>query len=102
MNRWLASALVGALAWAAAPSAPAQGAPLTVDPAAPGGVVLRFQRPGAAHAQLVGGALSAPSSAAPAQIAATYLGTRPEILGGVAPSDLKMIDTSDLGGTGTS
>src|SRR5262245_41664691 len=108
MKPWLGSAAAGALLLAAASTVPAAGAPvaprapLSVDPAAPGGVALRFQRPGVPHAQLVAGTLSAPSSATPAQIAGAYLATRPEILGGVEPASLRMIDARDLGGTGTS
>src|SRR5258706_105802 len=102
IHRWLGSTLAGALLLAAATTAPAQGAPLTIDHAAPNGVAIRFQRPGSAHAQLVGGTLSAPSSAAPVAIASAYLATRPEILGGVEPATLRLLETRDLGGTGAS
>jgi MYXO-CTERM domain-containing protein len=100
MNRWLGSAAVGALLFAGASIAPAQGAPLTVDHAAASGVTMRFQRAASSHAQLVGGLLSAPSSAQPAQIAGAYLATRPEILGAVEPASLRRIDVRQLAGTG--
>src|SRR4051812_43085206 len=99
---WLGSSLAGALLLAAASTVPAQGAPLTIDQAAPGGVALRFQRPAASHAQLLGGTLSAPSTAPPARIASTYLASRPEILGGTDPATLRLLDTRDLAGTGAS
>ncbi len=99
---WLGSALAGAVLLAGVSPSPAQGAPLAIDAAAPGGVSIRFKRAGAAHAQLLGGTLTAPSSAAPAQVAAAYLAARPEILGGVAPSTLRLIDTRALAGTGAS
>jgi MYXO-CTERM domain-containing protein len=93
---------MGALVYASASNVPAMGAPLTVDHAASNGVAVRFQRVGSSHAQLLGGVLSAPSAAAPAQIAAAYLATRPEILGGIEPATLRQLDVRALGHAGSS
>jgi hypothetical protein len=62
-------------------AAPAAAAP-------PDAVTRRYTRPGAPHATLVAGRLTAPSARPPREIASAYLATRPEPIAGVDPADL--------------